>query len=135
VPEAGADAELIEELGGLDQRVCEKLDAVDITGALEEIWAAVRRLNRFVQDEEPWKLSKDEAASGRLEQVLYSLAEGLRTVSVLLHPYMPDSAGRLLEALGQDDLTLASAGFGSRPGGAATEQLAPLFPRIEPAAA
>jgi methionyl-tRNA synthetase len=135
VPEAGADAELIEELGGLDQRVCEKLDAVDITGALEEIWAAVRRLNRFVQDEEPWKLSKDEAAAGRLDQVLYSLAEGLRTVSVLLHPYMPDSAGRLLEALGQDDLTLASAGFGSRPGGAATEQLAPLFPRIEPAAA
>ncbi len=38
----------------------------------------MRRLNRFVQDEEPWKLAKDEGAAERLDQVLYSLAEGLR---------------------------------------------------------
>jgi hypothetical protein len=48
---------------------------------------------------------------------------------------MPDSAERLLEALGQDDLTLSGAAFGAKPGGAQTGELAPLFPRIEPAAA
>jgi methionyl-tRNA synthetase len=115
--------------------VCEKLDAVDISGALEEIWEAVRRLNRYVQDEEPWKLAKDESAADRLDQVLYALAEGLRTVSVLLHPYMPESAGRLLEALGQEDLSLENAAFGSVGGGAQAGELSPLFPRIEPAAA
>jgi methionyl-tRNA synthetase len=133
VPDAPADTQLAGELSGLDERVREKLDAVDLSGALEEIWTAVRRLNRFVQDEEPWKLAKDDAAVERLDTVLYSLAEGLRVVSVLVYPYMPDSAGRLLAALGQEDLSYDGASFGARGGGAHTGELAPLFPRIEPA--
>jgi methionyl-tRNA synthetase len=135
VPEGSPPEDLASDLAGVDQRVCEKLDAVDISGALDEIWEAVRRLNRYVQDEEPWKLAKDDANAERLDQVLYALAEGLRTVSVLLHPYMPDSAGRLLEALGQDDLSIGTAAFGSVGGGAQAGDLSPLFPRIETAAA
>src|SRR4051795_11380098 len=99
VPDASLPDALSSDLAGLDQRVCEKLDAVDVSGALEEIWTAVRRLNRYVQDEEPWKLAKDEGAAEQLDSVLYSLAEGLRFVSVLVHPYMPDTSDRLLEAL------------------------------------
>src|SRR5262249_1149049 len=104
VPDA-TPAELAE-LSGLPGRVCERLDAVDLTGALEEIWEAVRGLNRYVQDQEPWKLAKDEANAERVDQILYSLAEGLRSVSVLLSSYMPDTAERLLQALGQPDLAL-----------------------------
>ena len=74
--------------------------------------SAIKRLNRYVQDEEPWQLSKDEAAAERLDQVLYSLAEGLRVVSVLLHPFMPDSAERLLAALGREDLSLDERALG-----------------------
>jgi len=133
VPDA-TPAEL-DELRGLPGRVSERLDAVDLTGALEEIWEAVRRLNRYVQDEEPWKLAKDEANAERIDQILYSLAEGLRSVSVLLSAYMPDTADRLLQALGQPDLGLDSAEYGARPGGAQVGDLAPLFPRIETAAA
>ena len=133
VPDA-TPAEL-DELSGLPGRVSERLDAVDLTGALEEIWEAVRRLNRYVQDEEPWKLAKDEANAQRIDQILYSLAEGLRSVSVLLSAYMPDTADRLLQALGQPDLGLDSAEYGARPGGAQVSDLAPLFPRIETAAA
>jgi methionyl-tRNA synthetase len=48
---------------------------------------------------------------------------------------MPESAGKLLEALGQDELSYEAASFGARPGGAQVSELAPLFPRIEPAAA
>jgi methionyl-tRNA synthetase len=131
VPEISVDDALAGDLAGVDTRVREKLDAVDVSGALEEIWTAVRRLNRFVQDEEPWKLAKDEGAADKLDTVLYSLAEGLRFVSVLVYPYMPDSAGKLLAALGQEDLSYDGASFGARPGGARTAQLEPLFPRIE----
>ncbi|HEY2602824.1 MAG TPA: methionine--tRNA ligase [Thermoleophilaceae bacterium] len=133
VPEAAPDEQLAGDLAGVDTRVREKLDAVDVSGALEEIWTAVRRLNRFVQDEEPWKLAKDDGAAERLDQVLYSLAEGLRSVSVLVSPYMPESSARLLEALGQEDISYDVAAFGARAGGAQTGELAPLFPRIEPA--
>ena len=135
VPEASVSSELAADLAGVDDRVREKLDAVDVSGALEEIWTAVRTLNRYVQDEEPWKLAKDASAAERLDTVLYSLAEGLRFVSVLVHPYMPDTSDRLLEALGQDDLSYEVASFGAQPGGARTGKLEPLFPRIEPPAA
>jgi methionyl-tRNA synthetase len=59
----------------------------------------------------------------------------LRFVSVLLYPYMPDSASKLLAALGQEDLSYEGATFGARPGGATIGKLEPLFPRIEAAAA
>jgi methionyl-tRNA synthetase len=133
VPEASVDDALKGDLAGVEVHVREKLDAVDISGALEEIWTAIRRLNRYVQDEEPWKLAKDEGAADKLDTVLYSLAEGLRFVSVLVHPYMPESAEKLLSALGQEELSYDAAAFGARPGGAQAGELAPLFPRIEPA--
>jgi methionyl-tRNA synthetase len=134
VPEAEAPAELSPDFDGLAQRVCEALDRVELSGALDEIWQRVRRLNRYVQDEEPWQLAKDPAQAERLDSILYGLAEGLRVVSVLVHPYMPDSAERLLAALGREDRSIEGARFGAAPGGASCGELEPLFPRVEPEA-
>ena len=67
--------------------------------------------------------------------MLYGLAEGLRVISVLAYPVVPKSARRLLTALGREDRSLATAAFGSVPGGARIGELPPLFPRIERAAA
>jgi methionyl-tRNA synthetase len=111
--------------------VCERLDALEITAALDEIWRRIKLLNRYVQEEEPWQLSKDEGQAGHLDEVLYTLAEGLRLVSVLLHPFMPESAERLLSALGREDLSLELARFGAVSGGATVGELGQLFPRIE----
>ena len=58
-----------------------------------------------------------------------SLAEGIRTVTVLLHPYMPETAAKLLESLGEEELALESAPFGARPGGGAVGKLPQLFPK------
>ena len=93
----------------------------------------VRRLNRYVEETRPWDLAKDPDQADRLDVVLYSLAEGLRVVSLLLHAYMPETGDRMLTALGEDER--APASFGSRGGGQATEKLSPLFPKIETAAA
>ena len=68
----------------------------------------------------------------RLDQVLYTLAEGLRVVSVLLHPFMPGSAERLLAALGREDLLARTArASGAAGGGASIGELGQLFPRVE----
>ncbi len=104
------------------------IDRVEPSLALDEIWQRVKRLNRYVQDEEPWQLSKDEAQAERLDQVLYSLAEGLRVVSVLLLAFMPSSAERLLAALGSEDPSLENARFGALPGGAATSRARAAVP-------
>ena len=84
-----------------------------------------------MQDEEPWQLAKDEAASERLDQVLYGLAEGLRVVSVLLLAFTPVKAEQLLAALGQEDRSLEGARFGAQGGGARIGELGQLFPRVE----
>ena len=138
VPDARPPEELLAEFDGLAEAVRERIDQVELTAALDEIWQRIKRLNRYVQDEEPWQLSKDEEQAGRLDQVLFTLAEGLRVVSVLLHPFMPGSTERLLAALGQDDLSLDNARLGALGGGAEIGELAQLFPRVdapEPSAA
>jgi methionyl-tRNA synthetase len=132
VPEGEPPAELRADFDGLDREVCERLDQVEPTVALDAIWQRVKRLNQYVQEEQPWQLSKDDANAGRLDEVLYGLAEGLRVVSVLVHPYMPESAGRLLAALGREDRSMRGARFGAAPGGARVRELPPLFPKVEP---
>jgi methionyl-tRNA synthetase len=88
-------------------------------------------LNRYVEEKAPWKLAKEPDAKAELETVLRSLAEGLRVVTVLLTPYIPDSAEKLLNALGAPETDLHHAGYGSHPGGQPVEKLAPLFPKPE----
>jgi methionyl-tRNA synthetase len=135
VPEAQAPAELAAEFDGLTDTVKECLDRADVSAALEHIWLRVRALNRYVTDTEPWKLSKDESKAAELDSVLYALAEGLRVVSVLLHPWVPESAEKLLTALGREDRSLDTAGFGQVGGGARIGDLGQLFPKVEPTTA
>jgi methionyl-tRNA synthetase len=132
VPEADPPAELAAEFDGLEAAVRERIDELDLTAALDELWKRVKRLNGYVQDEEPWTLAKDEAQGDKLDAVLYGLAEGLRAVSVLLHPFLPGSAEKLLAALGREDRSLATARFGALPGGATIGELGQLFPKVEP---
>jgi methionyl-tRNA synthetase len=132
VPATEVDPVLAADLDGLPGEVAGLLDRAELTHALDRIWQRVRRLNRYVEEQQPWKLAKEPAEAERLQIVLRSLAEGLRSVTVLLHPYMPETTERLLDALGEtgaDRLQLAGAPFGAAPGGAAVGELAPLFPK------
>ena len=107
------DAGLAADFSGLRERVEAHIDRAELHLALEEIWQLVRRLNRYVEEQAPWVLAKDEARAGELDRVLRSLAEGIRVVTVLLWPYLPSSAERLLEALGAGDLALRGAELGA----------------------
>ncbi len=125
------------DAGALRESVAGHLDRFDITGALDEIWQAVRRLNQHVEATAPWELAKDEARASELDQVLYDLADGLCAVAVAVSPYLPETAPRILEALGQPlDLSFdrVRAKVAERADGIAPSP--PLFPRVDaPAAA
>ena len=90
----------------------------------------MRRLNRYVEEQAPWTLAKDPERATDLGRVLASLLEGLRVITVLVHPYLPRATETLLAALGVDDRTLASARYGAGGGGGAVTPLAPLFPKL-----
>jgi methionyl-tRNA synthetase len=131
VPAVDVDPELTADFDGLADEVGGLLDRAEITQALEVIWQRVRRLNRYVEERQPWQLAKDETKAGELDTTLRSLAEGLRVVTVLLLPYIPESAEKLLAALGAPEADIEHARFGAHPGGQATEKLPPLFPKPE----
>jgi len=113
VPAGAVDPVLAGDFEGLPGRVSALLDRAELTAALDEIWQRVRRLNRYVEQQAPWQLAKDDARSGDLDRVLRTLAEGLRAVTVLLWPYLPASAERLLSALGAPSLSLSGAELGA----------------------
>ncbi len=109
-------------------------DAVEVTAAVETVWEYVRRLNRLVEEEAPWKLAKDEAQADRLDMVLHGLAAGLRLVALAVYPVIPGTAEEILRRLGQAhgaaDLLLEKATWGGLTP-ATVVVGAPLFPRIE----
>jgi len=109
VPDVELDAELAAEIDRAVTEVSARLDRADLSSALDAIWQRVRRLNRYVEEQAPWTLAKDPARAAELDRVLASLAEALRVVAVLLHPWMPESSGKLLEALGSPALELEGA--------------------------
>jgi methionyl-tRNA synthetase len=129
VPEVATDAQLAGEFAELPGRVAAELDRAEATSALELIWQRVRRLNRYAEERAPWQLAKDPGQAAALDEALASLHEGVRSLSVLLHPYMPGSTSRLLEALGAPAVYYAAAGFAPRGSGATVEKLPPLFPK------
>jgi methionyl-tRNA synthetase len=128
VPGVALDAELASEVDAAAGEVSELLDRADLTSALDAIWLRVRRLNRYVEEQAPWALARDPERAAELDRVLASLAEALRVVAVLLHPWMPESSGKLLDALGAPQLELDGARMQAGRLGAIST-LAPLFPK------
>jgi methionyl-tRNA synthetase len=128
VPATAPDEALGADFEGLRERVCALIDSAELTLALDQIWQRVRRLNRYVEEQAPWRLAAEPARAGELDRALGSLAEGLRVLTVLLWPYMPQSAERLLSALGGTDLSLGGAELGAGRL-ERVSQLEPLFPK------
>jgi methionyl-tRNA synthetase len=129
VPQAPLDPQLAASFDGLADEVAALLDRVELSQALEVIWQRVRRLNQYVEERAPWVLAKDAAQAGVLDETLASLAEGLRVVTVLLHPYMPLATAKLLDALGRPQVDYAGAVVAATGWGGEVAKLEPLFPK------
>lgn len=134
---SGRNEELAKAVDDVRTGVAADLDRFDITAAIDRIWMLVRRLNGYVTERAPWEIAKDEARSGELDDVLYDLADGLRAVAIAVSSYLPETAPRVLEALGQPlDLSWEGVEYGRLAPAEGIEAAAPLFPRIDaPAAA
>ena len=112
-----------------------------IDEAIDRIWTIVDELNGYITINEPWALAKDEAKRERLQTVLFTVAEGLRALTVLLSPVMPEATAKLWLALGvsetlgslEEQLIREAGKWGALRPGTTVNGLAPLFPRVEQA--
>ena len=132
IPAAAWDSPFRAVLDGLGREVAARLDRFDLSGALDEIWSVVRRLNRHVEERAPWQLAKDGSRAEELDRTLYDLADGLRALAAALGAYLPDSAPRILAALGQsEELSWERVAYGLTEPVEGIEPAPPLFPRVE----
>ncbi len=100
-PEAHpSDRELRELALETPGQMAELMDKLQINGALEALWVLVKRSNKYIDENTPWSLAKEEGKRERLGTVLYNLCESLRFISVLLFPFMPRTPRRIWSQLG-----------------------------------
>ncbi|MDE2030632.1 MAG: methionine--tRNA ligase, partial [Alphaproteobacteria bacterium] len=101
VPKHGAfveaDMALLAKAHGLVALLRTEFDVQAFHKALDAIWAVIGEADRYIDEQAPWSLKKTDFA--RMETVLYVLAETLRHLGVVLQPFMPQSAAKLLDQL------------------------------------
>jgi methionyl-tRNA synthetase len=92
-----------EALEALVSRVFDEVDGhlnnLAFNKALASLWELVSGLNKYIDDNAPWALAKDEAKKGALGSVLYTVLDGIRLVSLLLYPFIPDTAAKIRKQL------------------------------------
>jgi methionyl-tRNA synthetase len=103
--------------------------------ALAAIWEFIGDVNRYVDAMAPWALAKDPAKGERLGTVLYTLAESLHWLGVLLDPFLPDAAAKIRAAIGAPAPSLAAPAWGRLAAGTPVAKISALFPRIDTKAA
>ncbi len=142
--EADGDAEkaihdgLAKAVTEADRKIGEELD---FQGGILAVFDFVKQVNGYITEQEPWKVAKDTSDEGkaRLATILYTAAESLRAVAVLLNPIMPDTSQKLWDSLGAEASLGGLAGQRSRrratggrlPAGSTVTKGAVLFPRLE----
>lgn len=138
VPEASGeetetDKDLKQIATGAASKVEAHMDKFEFNLALEEIWVAVRRANKYIDENTPWLLAKNEEDKPRLDTVLHNLAETLRIVSVLIYPFMHTTSDAMRKQLGlwYADVAWEDAFTFDMMNGEQVKKGAAIFPRLD----
>jgi methionyl-tRNA synthetase len=134
----GEDAALRDAARAAWDGLVEGFESYGLQTGLQRVSEFVGALNRHIVQHEPWKLARDPQQAAKLDDILYSVAEGLRIVAVLLTPVIPRAAATLHAAVGGEGevakVSLATFRWGALQPGSRIVRGQPLFPRIDKAA-
>ncbi len=108
VPETDPQAE--EELKpGLEpdaltaiEKFEKEMEIFDFHKALEAVWVFISSMNKYIDVTAPWVLAKKKSTKKQLQTIIYNLLEGLRIISGMIYPVMPDTALLMQKHLGMD---------------------------------
>ena len=136
VPEKETATDFDADLGATAEKakadVVALMDEFRTADALEALWTIANRANKYIDETMPWALAKDEAQIGTLKTVMYNLVEALRWIGSLLEPFMPETAQKLIDALGAKAYALDElVKFGASAAGFKVGEAAMLFVRID----
>ena len=134
----GENAPLDEEVKALAEDVManyeKQMDVFQFSLALNEVFRLLDRANKYIDETTPWILAKSDETKPRLLTVMKNLCECIRLSAILLTPFMPESAEKILNLL---NVPAEARGFSARCYCADENAVwnttvgAPLFPRID----
>lgn len=132
--ETEADTVLKSSFEAVKKQVVDHYENFNLNRALEEIWAYLNSVNRYLAENEPWILAREPANQIRLGRVLHQAAASLRAISLLVYPVMPDSAQKIWKCLGEgspiEDARLSGFKYEDFRPGRKISRTEPLFPRV-----
>jgi methionyl-tRNA synthetase len=106
IQEIGEEKEEDKKLASLFEEIKDRVyalyDDYSINRALEEIWVYLNAVNRYLADQEPWKIARVDKEKPRLARVLFQAVCAVRASSYLLYPVMPETAEKIWEFLGEE---------------------------------
>jgi methionyl-tRNA synthetase len=80
-------------------KVDNAMESLKVAEAIDAVIDLLSRLNKYIDETQPWKLAKDSASFTRLETVIFNLLEGIRVSAVLLSPFIPTTSVRIFDQL------------------------------------
>ncbi len=126
------DGELKDTAINTVKKVDELLSTYRVSDALEAIFSLAKRSNKYIDETMPWALAKDESKKERLGTVLYNLLESIRFISVLISPFMPETAEKIMQQMNCSVNSYDSlSSFGALEAGTSVGEAKPLFGRID----
>ncbi len=135
--ENALDADLIATCEAAYEALVENMDGYRVADGVECIFNMLRRANKYIDETTPWSLAKDETKTARLGTVLYNLLETIRWGAVMLKPFIPATAGKILSMLNTDAVDYTTIGgknsgkFGAMVAGREVGDSCVLFARID----
>ena len=132
VADDALDANLIEMVSGLRDRYEAQMEKYAFQNALSEVFNVISRANKYIDENAPWVLARDEANKPRLARVLYNLLETIRICGALLLPFMPATSAEIMKRIGADRYDWDSLNQYGLLSATATVTDGPnLFPRVD----
>lgn len=128
------DADLEQTAAEVITTYHDLMNQMHFADALAEIWKLVARTNKYIDETEPWKLAKDDAASDQLAAVMAHLAASLRVIATLISPVMTHAPKEIFAQLGLDPATLSMENLALADLPAGKQVVAkgtPIFPRLD----
>ncbi|MGN1399693.1 MAG: methionine--tRNA ligase [Erysipelotrichaceae bacterium] len=102
------DQQLIDTCKRTVEKYYEKMDQLRVADAIDTVFDLLRRSNKYIDETTPWTLAKDSQQQGRLNTVLYNLLESIRVATVLLSPFMPETAQEVFRQINTTKTDFAS---------------------------
>ncbi len=125
------DKDLITAVRNLPNKVEKAMSDFHVADALDEIFDIYRKCNKYIDETMPWVLAKEDKKE-RLATVLYNLLEAIRCATILLAPFLPDTADKIFNQLNTENRFLDSIeGFNGMDIGLKLNDPEPLFQRID----